>query len=76
MKTCLGPVLCPAGAFSSITSALQNIPATGKGLIWCRPRADTWKIAGNYADGKAWNGQVQLVPATPTSLASLARNKS
>lgn len=76
MKTCLGPDLCLADAFSSITLALQNIPATGKGLIWCRPYADTWKIAGNYADGKAWNGQEQIVPATVTDLAYLARNKS
>ena len=75
MKTVLGPVCDPSKAFDSITTALHNIPPHGTGLVWCLHGGNHWTIAGNYKDGAVWNGQSQIVPATATSLASLARSR-
>ena len=73
MKTALGKTLDPANTFRDITTALQNIPATGSGYIWVLYRK-AWHISGNYLDGAAWNGgYAQHVLADACSLSALTR---
>lgn len=36
----------------------------GVGYVWCRSQSHRWVIIGNYVDGRVYNGQVRIVPAT------------
>lgn len=75
MKTILGQICDPSTSHDTITAALNSLPPSGHGLIWVLHR-NAWRIVGNFAGGRAWNGeQTQIVPASATSLASLARSR-
>lgn len=75
MKTRIGNTFEKTIECSSIASALRYVPElVGYGYIWVK-HGNHWAIAGNYRDGKAWNGSyAQCVPGNAEDIAYLARH--